>query len=658
MKNIWYIASFFLFFCGYAQVNHELKTELQKNFSEQQKKTLNQADVYFKNQEFIPALPLYDTLLKAFPSNLYLKYLLGTCQCYDSYYFAQSEENIKAAEPIKNKLFDYDFYLGKAYANNDKYLDAITQFDLYQKNPLPDTIAGVVKRQIQICKNALDEKTKAAVATITNMGHPINTAASEYAPILPENESFMIYTYLGEKSKGGKQKYPNKPDEKGTYFEDVFLSIKKDSAGWNEPTPISSINTNGNDASLALSHDGQTLYLFRNLGGGNGDIYVSRLKGKEWSAPEKMKGAINSAFWEGSICFSPDEKIAYFSSERPGGLGGRDIWFCQRMPDGSYGLPKNLGNIINTQFDEDAPFITADGNTLFFSSTGHNSGGGYDIFRSDLKNGKWGTPYNIGKPVNTNQDDKYYWVSADGQRGYYSSERKGGFGLQDIYLVEPGMFGKPTKLIMLSGTVYVDDKPAEAQIKIRAKHGRKDFTGSFHSNTVSGEYLLNIPSGNEFEISFTYNDLKMTKSISTITVDSFMMLKTDINLYSQAYLDAQKIDSTQIKTDNSLMDYTEFLNKYGTESADSISFKVQVGAYRMVQNFNFTKLLQLPPVRRQIYNDGITRFTIGEYKTLKEADEMCVKAKRIAIKDAFVIALYNKKRISFDELLKGTYFKK
>ncbi len=645
---------------GKAQINSELKFELQKTLTEPEKKLLDKADKLYKEQEFISSLSIYDTLQKKQPTeNLYLLYLIGTCQCYDSYYFAKAEENIKAASAIKNKLFDYDFYLGKAYSNNDKYAEAIVQFELYKKNPLQDTVIVLVNRQIQLCQNALEMQTKASVATITNIGAPINTAAYEYSPLLPGNENFMVLTYRGPKSKGGKQKYPGKPDDKGSYFEDVYIATKKDSASWNEPQPIDAINSQGNDAPLCLSHDGQKLYIFRNVGSGNGDIFVSYLKGTQWGAPEKLRG-INSNFWEGSICFSPDEKLVYFSSERPGGQGGRDIWFAQRLPDGSYGNVKNLGTTINTTFDEDAPFITADGKTLFFSSTGHNSTGGYDVYRCDLKNGKWTTPYNIGKPVNTNQDDKYYWVSADQARGYYSSERKGGMGQQDIYLVQPAIFAKPSTLIVLSGIIYVDDKPVEATVKIKSKNGRKDFLGTFTSNSASGEYLLNLPAGNDFEVKYSYKELSLIKNISTVTLDSFATLRSDANLYTQEYLAQLKIDSAQIKSDAGKlnMNYDDFLNKYGAFIPDSVIFKVQVGAYRFVENFNFAKLLQLPAVRRQLYADGITRFTLGEFRTLKEADDMCKMAKKEAIKDAFVIALYHNKRLPLDELIKGDYFKK
>ena len=658
LKKVLLFLLIFIWGFSKAQINNTLKIELQKSLNDNEKKLLIDADRHYKSQEYIYSLNLYDSLLKAHPDNLYLKYLLGCCQCYDAFYFAKAEENIKAAEPIRNKLPDYDYYLGRVYENNDKYGDAIKQFEIYLTNDLPDTIKGIVNRQIDICKNSADQIAKGTIATITNIVSPVNTAASEYAPVLPINESFMVYAYRGLKSKGGKQTFPGKPNEKGEYFEDVFISQKTDSSKWSKPKSISPlINTNRNDAPLYLSHDGQKLYIFRNEGLGSGDIFISYLKGTEWGNPEKMKG-INSNYWEGSVCFSPDEKFVYFASERSNGLGGRDIWVAQRMPDGNYGNIKNMGSTINTLFDEDAPFITADGKVMFFSSIGHNSTGGYDIFRSDFKNGKWDTPYNIGKPVNTNQDDKYYWVSADGKRGYYSSERQGGYGLQDIYLVEPGIFGKPSALVVLSGIVYFDDKPVKAEIKIKSKHGRKDFFGNFSSNSTSGEYLLNIPSGNEFELKYTYKGMSLVENISTVTLDSFATLRADANLYSEDFINITKIDTSQTKTDVGALNYDDLLAKYGDVMPDSITFKVQVGAYRMIENFDFTKLLHLPPVRRQVYDDGITRFTLGEYKTLKQADAMCRQAKKIAIKDAFVIALHKNKRISFEELIKENYFKK
>lgn len=652
-----------LFGCAdlHAQINKELKADLIKSLSAKEKKLLDKADKYYVSQEYLYARPLYDTLYKKHPENLYLGYLLGTTESYDPANYDNAEQLIKAAVSLRAKLFDYDYYLGKAYEDNDKFEEAVQQYEYYLQNPLPDTLKTIVKHQIYICRNSAEQIKRGTIATINNVGAPLNTEAAEYSPALPTSEKFMVFTYRGVKSKGGKQKAPGKPDEKGTYFEDVFISYKNDSGKWGKPEPIDAINTVGHDAVMSISHDGQKLYIFRNVGLGNGDIFVSYLKGKEWSAPEKVKG-INSNFWEGSICFTPDEKYLYFSSERPEGVGGRDIWVAERLADGSYGKVLNAGLTINTPYDEDAPFITADGKTLFFSSTGHNSTGGFDIFRSDFKNGKWTEPYNIGKPVNTNQHDVFYWVSADGERAYYSSERKDGYGLQDIYLVEPGMFGKPTALIMLNGVVYTDDQAGEAQIKIRSKLSKRDFSGAFTANSVTGEYLVNLPAGNEFEVVFSSKGGSVSKFISTVGIDSFAPLKTDANIYSDNYLAKlkAKIDSAELKKDaleRLNMTYDEFLAKFGNVPADSISFIVQIGAYRMVENFNYRKILTLPPVRRQTLDDGITRFTLGAFQTLSDADAICKRAKKAGFKDSFVIASYKNKKITFFDLIHGNHFR-
>lgn len=659
-----YIITILLFAASYqsrGQINKELRGQLVKKLTTREKQLLNKADKYYANQEFLYAITFYDSLYKRHDDNLYLGYLLGTAQTYDPLYFERSEQLIRAAVQLRDKLPDYDFYLGKACENNDKFDEAIKQYQSYLANPMPDTLRSVVMHQIQVCKNAAEQIRKGSIATVVNMGPFINSDASEYSPVLPSNEEFIVFTYRGPKSVGGKQKVPGKPDDKGTYFEDVFISYRDDSGGWRKPQPIDAINTEGHDAVMCISHDGQRLYIYRNVGLGNGDIFVSTLQGNTWDAPVKVKG-INSSYWEGSVCFTPDEKYLYFASERPGGVGGRDIWVAERLIDGSYGKVQSASAAINTPYDEDSPFITADGKTMFFSSTGHNSTGGYDVFRSDMKSGRWTKPYNIGKPVNSNQDDKYYWVSPDGARGYYSSERKDGQGAHDLLMVEPGMFGKPTALIMMHGVVYLDDKPVEAQIRIKSKFTRKDFFGTFTSNSASGEYLLNLPAGNEFEVLFSYKGISVGKHISTVGLDSFAVLNTDANLYSKAFLAKLKleIDSTQLMVEaleRLQMSYDEFLQKFGHYKNDSIEYRVQVGAYRIIENFNYRKILTLPPVRRQLYADGITRFTVGSVPTLLEADAICKKAKKAGFKDSFVIATVKNKKITFFDLIHGNYFK-
>lgn len=640
----------------YSQINTELIDEKTKNWPTSDLKRLSIADGYFKNQEYLFARPIYDTLYKKYKSDNYIAYLLGSCSVFNAANQSSAESYILAAESIKSKLIDYDYFLGRAYLANDKFNEAITAFERYKLNPLNKQTLEEVDYQIRICKSAISLDNKSAMAKTTNVGAPINTSGSEYTPILPSNEKFMVFTYRGEKSMGGKQSVPNKIDEKnGIYFEDIMISYKDEKGNWGEPKPITTINTNGHDAAVYISHDGQKLFLYRNVGVGSGDIFISKLDGTNWSFPEKIKG-INSNFWEGSVCLSPDERTIYFSSERQGGYGGRDIYFAELLPDGNWGKVKNLGPEINTKDDEDAPFVHSDGKTLFFASTGHNSIGGYDIFRSEFKQGKWSTPYNVGKPVNTKQDDKFYVVSSDGQRGYYSSEKKDGLGQQDIYVVEPGLFGKPTALVMVTGKVTFDNAPVKADIVVQSKINQKDVSNIFNSNSVDGSYLVNLPSGNEFQIIYKYKGTVLKKDFSTAKVDSFANIDLDAELFSNEYLalNKQKIDSSVYKSEslsNTSLNYDQIIEKFGNTKIDSLEYTVQIGAYKMFENFNYSKLLGLPKAQRKTLSDNITRFTLGSFKTLNEANSILEKAKVKGLNDAFIIAIYKGERYYFKELL-------
>ena len=656
MRLLIYILPLFFSNLIYSQLNLELKEKYTSNWSISDKKKLENADRYFNNQEYLFARSVYDSLYKTHRGDLYIGYLLGSCNTFDSHHQVNSESLIKAAESIKSDLLDYDYFLGRAYEFNNRDADAISQFEKYKLNPLNKALKEEVDRQINICKNAILFETKSAVAKITNIGLPVNSTGSEYTPVFPSNESFMVFTYRGEKSMGGKQLLPNKIDEKnGIYFEDIMISHKDDENNWTEPKPINALNTTGHDAVISISHDGQKLFIYKNIGVGNGDIFMSKLDGSNWSIPEKVKG-INSNFWEGSMCLSPDEKIIYFSSERQGGFGGRDIYFAQLMPDGNWGNVKNLGPEINTKYDEDAPFVHSDGKTLFFASTGHNTFGGYDIFKSETKQGKWSTPYNVGKPVNTTQDDKFYVVSSDGERGYYSSERKDGLGQQDIYMVEPGLFGKPSALVLITGNITYDNEPIKATIFVRSKLNRKDFSGIFNSNSITGNYMVNLPSGNEYEIVYRYLNKTITKDISTAKIDSFAEIEINTELFSDEFmkLNYAKIDSSELKPDDFTsigLTQDELFYKFGNTVVDSLYYTVQIGAYKLIENFNYSKLIGLPKAQRKIFSDNITRFTLGGFNTLNETNAILLKAKNNGIKDAFIIAIYKGERYYFTELI-------
>ena len=284
--------------------------------------------------------------------------------------------------------------------------------------------------------------------------------------------------------------------------------------------------------------------------------------------------------------------------------------------------------------------------------------GGYDIFKSELKQGKWTTPYNVGKPVNSSEDDKYYVVSNDGERGYYSSEKKTGLGEQDIYIVEPGLFGKPTALVMALGMVTYSDTPISAKINVRSKLNKKDFSGVFYSNSITGKYLVNLPAGNEYEIIYHYKNVTITKSISTAKIDSFAKLEIDVDLLSE--LNNLITDSLADKADdfsNLGLSYDQLLTKYGNTVIEDLFYYIQIGAFKIPENFNYSKLIGLPKVERKIFSDNITRFILGKYKTLNEAEIMLLKAKKNGTNDAFIITIYKGEKYYFTELINQNILK-
>ncbi|PCH65383.1 MAG: hypothetical protein COC01_09770, partial [Bacteroidetes bacterium] len=389
-----------------------------------------EAEDYFEDKNYLAALPIYLKLFHRYAGVLEYKYKAGIC-----YLFKTDEKHLAVEfleEMLKKKLVaeDLHFYLGRAYHLNYRFDEGIKYFTkaLRQQN-ITDERKKEIERLIANCKNGKILVEKPLEVKIENIGYPINTKGSEYVPVISADEALLIFTYRGPGCTGGQQNEFGVADPKGTYYEDAYMSYKLGDT-WLAPEGIGqNINTTEHNASIALSSDGQKLYIYKDTKDKSGDIFVSELVGNEWEMPLRLNININTDAWEGSVSLSSDENTLYFTSERPGGLGGKDIYKSTRRDDGIWDEAVNLGPAINTPDDDDAPFIHPDGKNLYFSSKGHSSMGGYDIFLSTLQDdGKWSKPENIGYPINTTDDDIYYVVSANGERGYYSSGRTGGYG--------------------------------------------------------------------------------------------------------------------------------------------------------------------------------------------------------------------------------------
>jgi len=332
------------------------------------------------------------------------------------------------------------YQIGELYYKEGNYRRAISyfeQFERLQGLPLVQfTVNGekealleneILKKlpiTFQACRMALDSSHLATQSNVLNVGSAINTNADEYFPFITNDQYLLLYT---------KRKNENKD-------EDLYIATSDENREWSNGSPFDNqINTIYNEGMSTLVRDGRTLYFTAcNRPGimGPCDIWTGQVQNGQVREVKAILDHPNSESWESQACISCDGRVLYFSSNRPGGLGGTDIWVSVKQKDGTWSNPSNLGAPINTDKDEESPFISNDGNRLFFSSTGHIGFGGQDIFMSTFdKYRGWSNAFNLGPKINSPFEELGFVLTADGLSGYFASDRPGGFGGMDIYKV-------------------------------------------------------------------------------------------------------------------------------------------------------------------------------------------------------------------------------
>lgn len=345
---------------------------------------------------------------------------------------------LRVYEQDPNYRFDMTYLIGRGYHLGMDFDNALNYYRMYEAKVQAnknyrgrDKISlSDVQRRIFECENGKEFVANPSPFSIVNLGSEINSEWRDYAPVLNEDETVMIFT-----SRRKEGNLNENVDVDNIPFEDIFIS-KKVNGKWGRAENIGNVvNTLYHDSNLALSADGQQLYIYSDEN--EGDVLISEQKNGVWSAPEPLSDAINSSYMENSISISPDKQLLFFASNRPGGYGGIDIYVSEKDKKGNWGKSKNLGPMINTEFDEEGPFIDYDGKTLYFSSMGRKGMGGHDIFKSEYDSvaGDWTEPVNLGYPINTPDNDIYFVSTKDGKRGYYASVRSDGMGYTDIYMV-------------------------------------------------------------------------------------------------------------------------------------------------------------------------------------------------------------------------------
>ena len=317
-------------------------------------------------------------------------------------------KNYDPFDPSEKKApIDSKYYLSRALHLDYQMEKAIISYtQLLADIPSKHRLTPLAKRQIEMCNQAIFQVTNPQNYTISNVGSTINSNYNDYSPVISLNEKTLFFT--SRRVRMDSTNINITDDDTGENKEDIYVSYKDQDNEWQSPELLN-INTDGHAASISVSPDAQTLYIYFDQGG-NGDIYKSQLVGESWTTPEPMGSDINSPAWETHITVSSDEKTLFFISDRENGYGGRDIYQCVKLPTNEWSKALNVGPSVNTPYDEDAVFLSADGKTLYFSSNGHKSMGDFDIFFSSLgDDGEWSKPENIGYPLNTTDADVFFY---------------------------------------------------------------------------------------------------------------------------------------------------------------------------------------------------------------------------------------------------------
>jgi len=463
----------------------------------QDDKALREADKLFEVRNYDEALPLYISIFEAGQANSDILYKIGKC------YIESDNINARVRSiPFFEKAADsgidpvpYNFYgdMGRAFFENEQLEKAINslskQKDLYTSRDR--TQLKEVDDLIKQCYNALNYVKSPIDVNIIKLGSNINSEYTEYNPVVSADESVMAFTAL--RPNTGKTRSGDK------FVEEIYISYNE-TGNWTLPEKVD-VNTTGNLGTAGISTDGQKMMVF--IGDRtSGSLYTIDRSAEGWTRPTSIGENVNSRYLETTASITPDGKTIYFASNRPGGYGGLDLYRSELQENGIWSRPVNLGPGINTEYDEEGPVIHPGQSMLFFSSNRPESIGGWDIFKTVYEDGKWVNPQNMGYPINTTANDNYFTLIADGSRGYFSSDRKGGSGGSDIYEMDmPENFGT-IPLTMIKGRILdaETEKPLKTMIYMVDNETNTKLDFVYHPNPETGDYLIILPPDKNYDM--------------------------------------------------------------------------------------------------------------------------------------------------------------
>lgn len=576
MKSVLHTITIICAFFSFTHFSQAQDVPFEKEFFKENKDGLKEAKNNIEEGDRIinsgpsfqkQALDFYLKANAFNPSNSNLNYKIGQC-------YLASVDKLQAL-PHLEKAFQLNpaidpmanYYLGQAYHIDMQWDKASACFgkaiQAATKSGDKDLLSDI-KRRIENCKNGKLLIKEPVRVFIDNLGPNINTEFNEYGAVISADESVMMFTARKPDSQGGKKDpYLNE------HFEDLYISEKQEDGTWTSARGLGKpVNSDDHDAVSGISADGQKLIVY--LGNKNmGDLFESTLTGTTWGELQSFGKNINTKdYHESSACYSPDGNKVYFVSDKPGGIGKHDIYYSIKDAKGNWGEAKNLGPNVNTEYNEEGVYMHPDGKTLYFSSEGHTSMGGYDIFKTvfDVTTQSWSKPENLGYPVNTADNDVFFVISANGRHGYYTSVNIKEKKMRDLYMITflgpekpmvlnnednllasskapiseiviaPVVEVKEAQLTILKGVIRdaITRKPLEAEIEI-VDNAANVVIATFKSNSTTGKYLVSLPAGKNYGIAVKKTDyLFHSENFDILATAAFQEVEKDVDLKNLA----------------------------------------------------------------------------------------------------------------------------
>jgi outer membrane protein OmpA-like peptidoglycan-associated protein len=434
-------------------------------------------------------------------------YHLGEC-----YYFANRyDEAIELYSHLDRTDPDYwayyYYYWGRAHEARDEWDEAVRLYEIFLQKYDSSATRIWFHHQVKwrLAYATESPGIRSAPPTMpepVNLGTAVNSTYGDYQPVADPTGRTLYFT---SKRKGGID--IDGGNEEDGWGEDIWRTMRT-ADGWAAPELLPEpINSKGHEGGPAFSGDGQTMVYTacgRDDGVGSCDLYIATLDGTTWTRPRNLGNTVNSDKWESQPSFSADGSRLYFVSSRPGGYGQTDIYVVRRNPFGDWAVPVNLGPIVNTPYHEYSPVISPDGKTLYFSSYGHPGLGDADLFVTVYENDGWTKPRNLGAPLNSAGNDRYFTIGGSGEVAYFSSNRAGGSGREDLYQVEVPEDMRPQPTVIVSGTVTNadTDAPLGAWVLVEDLENG-DLVATYKSNQATGKYLVVLPIGRDYSVSAT-----------------------------------------------------------------------------------------------------------------------------------------------------------